>query len=119
MADMQSPSVSTLGAGGFLGSHSIVPSTGNAGRTSKMGSLFPPAMQDQMRGDQVRQDSIAIEGANRPQGENPSRNMIGGSPFEANALRRDQEQASRGSGSFSVLSGLDVGGRLIGGEDSY
>ncbi|KAH8705162.1 hypothetical protein BGW36DRAFT_366987 [Talaromyces proteolyticus] len=50
MAEMQSPSLSTLGGGGFFGSG--VGNTGSIGRTSKMGALFPAAMQEQVQGDQ-------------------------------------------------------------------
>ncbi|PGH08710.1 hypothetical protein AJ79_05901 [Helicocarpus griseus UAMH5409] len=64
MADIQSPSLATLGGGGFFGSHNSIPGTG---RTSKMGSLFPPAMQDQMRGEQGRPDSAGIDGSMRQQ----------------------------------------------------
>jgi PERQ amino acid-rich with GYF domain-containing protein len=72
MADIQSPSLVTLPGGGFLGSQGV-PNTGSIGRVSKMGSLFPPMMQEQMQGDQVRQDSIGIEGVNRQSGRSPQK----------------------------------------------
>jgi PERQ amino acid-rich with GYF domain-containing protein len=59
MAEMQSPSLSTLGGGGFFGSGL---GTGSIGRASKMGSLFPAAMQEQMQGEQARQDSERQQG---------------------------------------------------------
>ncbi|KAK2746793.1 hypothetical protein FQN57_002835 [Myotisia sp. PD_48] len=54
MADLQSPSVATLGGGSIFGSQTNLSSLGSAPRASKLGSLFPPAMQDQMRNDQLR-----------------------------------------------------------------
>ncbi|OAX80117.1 hypothetical protein ACJ72_05555 [Emergomyces africanus] len=104
MADLQSPSLATLGGGGFFGSHTSLP---NAGRTSKMGSLFPPAMQDQMRGEQARPDSTGIEGTMRQQGDN--RNVSSTSPFDTGISRRDTEQSTRSGGIFSPLGGLDLG----------
>lgn len=57
MGEIQSPSLSTLGGGGFFGPQTSLSGTGSIGRASKMGSLFPPAMQEQMQGEQTRQDS--------------------------------------------------------------
>ncbi|EER41770.1 conserved hypothetical protein [Histoplasma capsulatum H143] len=104
MADLQSPSLATLGGGGFFGSHT---SLSSAGRTSKMGSLFPPAMQDQLRDEQARPDSTGIEGSMKHQGENG--NVSGSSPFDSGISRRDNEQATRAGGIFSPLGGLDLG----------
>ena len=51
-ADIQSPS--QAGPGAFGGSGSIYGNNiGTVGRGSKMGSLFPPAMQDQMRNSEI------------------------------------------------------------------
>lgn len=66
MSELQSPSLSALGGGGFFGSHTNLSSAGN-NRPSKLGSLFPPAMQDQIR-DQSRSEFTANEGLGRPQG---------------------------------------------------
>ncbi|KAI2093326.1 kinesin-like protein [Ophidiomyces ophidiicola] len=49
MPELQSPSLSALGGGGFFGSHTSLSNAGTSTRPSKLGSLFPPAMQDQMR----------------------------------------------------------------------
>ncbi|EEP81623.1 predicted protein [Uncinocarpus reesii 1704] len=65
MSELQSPSLSSLGAGGFFGSHTNLSGAANT-RPSKLGSLFPPAMQDQMR-DQSRPDLLMNEGPSRPQ----------------------------------------------------
>ncbi|KAL4978522.1 hypothetical protein BDW66DRAFT_129760 [Aspergillus desertorum] len=56
MADLQSPSLTTLGAGGLFSPHAGISSTGSIGRSSKLGSLFPQAMQDQIQSDQPRHD---------------------------------------------------------------
>ncbi|KAI7977076.1 hypothetical protein EIK77_005281 [Talaromyces pinophilus] len=64
MAEVQSPGLSTLGAGGFFGSHGGLSGTGSLGRASKMGSLFPPSMQDNTTGEIGRQ-----EDGSRSQGE--------------------------------------------------
>ncbi|CRG83918.1 PERQ amino acid-rich with GYF domain-containing protein 2 [Talaromyces islandicus] len=67
VAEMQSPSLSSLGGGGFFGSHAGLSNTGSIGRTSKMGALFPSTMQEQMQGDQARPDD-----GSRQQETNPS-----------------------------------------------
>ena len=67
MADLQSPSLSALGAGGFFGS-GLGASTPTSNRPSKLGSLFPPAMQDQMRSDQTRQEMTGNESVAKSQG---------------------------------------------------
>lgn len=64
MGEMQSPGLSTLGSGGFFGSHGGLSGTGSIGRASKMGSLFPSSLQDQVQGEVGRQDDM-----NRSQGE--------------------------------------------------
>ncbi|KAL5338769.1 hypothetical protein BJX70DRAFT_398323 [Aspergillus crustosus] len=56
MADLQSPSLSTLGGGGLFSPHTGLSGTGSIGRSSKLGSLFPQAMQEQIQSDQIRQD---------------------------------------------------------------
>ncbi|KAL2825180.1 hypothetical protein BDW59DRAFT_146548 [Aspergillus cavernicola] len=61
MADLQSPSISTLGGGGLFSPHPGITGTGSIGRSSKLGSLFPQAMQEQFHGDQARQDLGSLE----------------------------------------------------------
>lgn len=61
MADLQSPSLSTLGGGGLFSPHAGISGTGSIGRSSKLGSLFPQAMQEQIQGDQQRQDLGSLE----------------------------------------------------------
>jgi PERQ amino acid-rich with GYF domain-containing protein len=58
MGEMQSPSLSTLGGGGFFGSHGGLSGTGSIGRASKMGSLFPASMQEHVQGEAGRQDDL-------------------------------------------------------------
>lgn len=113
MGDLQSPSMSTLGGGGFFGSHT--PSAVNPGRPSKMGSLFPPMMQEQMRGENARQDSPVNDGTIRPSVEGQGRNVAVGSPQEAQRRETDQSAGSL----FSGLGGFDIGSRVMRGEDSF
>ncbi|KAI9371288.1 hypothetical protein BJX61DRAFT_543826 [Aspergillus egyptiacus] len=61
MADLQSPSLSTLGGGGLFSPHTGISGTGSIGRSSKLGSLFPPAMQEQIQGDQGRHDLGSLD----------------------------------------------------------
>ena len=56
MSDLQSPSLSTLGGGGLFSPTAGISSTGSIGRSSKLGSLFPAALQEQMQADQARQE---------------------------------------------------------------
>lgn len=50
--ELQSPSLSTLGGSGLFSPHAGISGTSSLGRSSKLGSLFPAAMQEQMQGDQ-------------------------------------------------------------------
>ncbi|KAK1143534.1 kinesin-like protein [Aspergillus melleus] len=63
MADLQSPSLSTLGGSGLFSSHpGGISGTGSLGRSSKLGSLFPAAMQEQMQADHpARPDLGSLE----------------------------------------------------------
>ena len=75
--DIQSPGQTGSGAfggsSGFFGNN-----TGTPGRGSKMGSLFPPAMQDQMRNSEMgRIDSQFSEGRDQ---QNVGRGFVGGPP---------------------------------------
>jgi len=101
-SDVQSPNYSAGGA--FLNpSSSQFGSIGTVGRGSKMGSLFPSAMQDQMRGNDM---SRAEQG--HTDGPQPS---AGRSAFAANApgfssAARDTESPSRqGRGMLDDLFG--------------
>ncbi|KAK3059807.1 hypothetical protein LTS18_010019, partial [Coniosporium uncinatum] len=61
--DIQSPSLAGLGSGGPFGTGFGMSGSGTLGRGSKMGSLFPTAMQEQMRSEQG-------QSANESQDEN-------------------------------------------------
>ncbi|RDW90357.1 uncharacterized protein DSM5745_02132 [Aspergillus mulundensis] len=61
MADLQSPSLSTLGGGGLFSPHTGISGTGSIGRSSKLGSLFTQAMQEQFHSEQPRQDLGSLE----------------------------------------------------------
>ncbi|KAL4879103.1 hypothetical protein BJY04DRAFT_194245 [Aspergillus karnatakaensis] len=61
VADLQSPALSTLGGGGLFSPHTGISGTGSIGRSSKLGSLFPQAMQEQIQSDQTRQDLSTLD----------------------------------------------------------
>jgi PERQ amino acid-rich with GYF domain-containing protein len=61
MADLQSPNLSTLGGGGLFSPHGGISGTGSIGRSSKLGSLFPQAMQEQLQSDQMRPDLGSLD----------------------------------------------------------
>ncbi|KAL4961152.1 uncharacterized protein BDV14DRAFT_204003 [Aspergillus stella-maris] len=61
MADLQSPALSTLGGGGLFSPHTGISGTGSIGRSSKLGSLFPQAMQEQLQNEQPRQDLGSLD----------------------------------------------------------
>lgn len=65
IGDLQSPVSASLGGGGIFGSHTSLSNLGTTTRPSKLGSLFPTAMQEQMRNEQPRSD----DGSMRPQGK--------------------------------------------------
>ncbi|KAG2413460.1 hypothetical protein HFD88_002649 [Aspergillus terreus] len=65
MGDLQSPSLSTLGGGGLFSPHAGISGTGSIGRSSKLGSLFPAAMQEQMQADQARHELGNLDDATR------------------------------------------------------
>jgi PERQ amino acid-rich with GYF domain-containing protein len=69
MADLQSPSLSTLGGGGFFGSNAGMTGSGSIGRSSKLGSLFPTSMQEQTQGDQARQEFGGFDEGTRQPGK--------------------------------------------------
>lgn len=99
MGGLQSPSLAALGGGGFFGSPSLS-GAATLPRTSKMGSLFPAAMQEQMRQE--------VEGSDRK--------MTGSVSLE-DSLRRDTNAQLRGGNMFNEFGGLDIGSRLMRGTD--
>lgn len=99
MTDLQSPNLASLGGSGFFGPPAGLTSSGTIGRSSKMGSLFPPAMQEQMRGEQSRQDVAAGEGSERQLGD-VGRNFPGNLSVDTESTRRDPEMSSRGGSDF-------------------
>ncbi|KAI4169411.1 MAG: hypothetical protein LQ343_005715 [Gyalolechia ehrenbergii] len=87
------------GAGFFGGAGNV----GAIGRSSKMGSLFPSAMQEQMRGDPSSRDV----------GEFQQRSGGTGTMFGSNAPFRETDGLSRsGRGNLTDIPGnMDLGGR--------
>lgn len=88
LADLQSPGAGGLG-GGFFASGGF----GSAGRASRLGAMFPPAMQEQMRGDS-RNDIPPGAFDSRPD----SAQHVSRDPFD-NAGRR-LDGFGRGSSAF-------------------
>jgi len=88
LADLQSPGAGGLG-GGFFASGGF----GSAGRASRLGAMFPPAMQEQMRGDS-RNEISAGSFDSRPD----SAQHISRDPFDNTGRRLDG--FGRGSSSF-------------------
>ncbi|KAL9024791.1 MAG: hypothetical protein Q9196_006256, partial [Gyalolechia fulgens] len=76
---------------------------GAIGRSSKLGSLFPSAMQEQMRSDPSSRDA----------GEFQQRTGVTGNMFSSNAPFRESDGHSRpGRGTFNdILGNMDLGGR--------
>jgi PERQ amino acid-rich with GYF domain-containing protein len=68
MADLQSPSLPTLG-GSFFGTQGGITNSGSIGRASKMGALFSTVVQEQIHGDKARQDPAGNDGVSRQPGE--------------------------------------------------
>ena len=115
LGDVNSPSHGGLSSQGIFGASGSSSTLGVIGRGSKMGSLFPHAMQEQMRGEQLRQD----------QGHNDSGEAYQRNPPVSNApgmgLRlRDPEGSSRqGRGMLDDLFGnLDIRSRGTPGVNS-
>lgn len=72
MGDLQSPSIA-FGGNGIFGSPALSSVAAN-GRSSKLGALFPPAMQEQMRGDRAKSDGND-DASERFHGESELRNL--------------------------------------------
>ena len=82
MGDLQSPGLGGIGGNNLFGSPGLGTSNVNA-RGSKLGPLFPPAMQEQMRADRTRADA-SEDTVDRFQNEIEPRTMANG-PFENTA----------------------------------
>lgn len=112
MSDVQSPNIPGLGSNNFFGSPPV-PNVAAVNRSSKMGSIFPPAMQDQLRGDKTGGD-----GSERlPDFATRSRGISG---LEGTFARKEQEAPLRGkSAFFGDVGSQDTNARLVHGtEDS-
>ncbi|KAI9831780.1 MAG: hypothetical protein M1819_004677 [Sarea resinae] len=100
MGDLQSPSLAGLGGSGIFGNGnpSNISGSGTIGRGSKMGSLFPAAMQEQMRGvEQSRQE----EGSDRQIGGA----FASGTPGLGGLAREADSPMRAGRGMFDDLFG--------------
>ena len=65
VADLQSPSLSTLGGSGVFSPHTGIAGSSSIGRSSKLGALFSNSLQD----DQGRSESVGLDDNSRQTGE--------------------------------------------------
>ncbi|KAI9816255.1 MAG: hypothetical protein M1827_001856 [Pycnora praestabilis] len=124
MSDLQSPSLGGLGSGGIFGSNNGpgVGGTGTVARGSKMGSLFPKDMQEQMRGmDHGRQEDMPADRGER-QGNIPhimGRNAFGNIAPGSGAPGRDTDSPMRtGRSIFDEITGPNNGSRGMRSSDA-
>ncbi|KAL8665732.1 MAG: hypothetical protein Q9202_002042 [Teloschistes flavicans] len=98
--ELTSPMQGHAGSSGFFGTASNV---GAIGRSSKMGSLFPSAMQDQMKSDQSSNDTA----------EYPQRGIGSGNMMNANASVRGSDGILRSTrGNLDELfTNMDINAR--------
>lgn len=101
MGDLQSPSLG-FGSNNLFASPAIGNSSAN-GRSSKLGALFPPAMQEQMRGDRTKPEGSddASESKNG-----------GGGGFEG-----DSQYALHSGGAYEDGHNLNFANQLLRGSD--
>ncbi|KAL9114434.1 MAG: hypothetical protein Q9227_001515 [Pyrenula ochraceoflavens] len=90
MNDLQSPNSSGMGGSAFFGAPGVL----GTSRPAKMSSLFPPAMQEQMRGDKSRIDRGG-ESLDYP--GDLAFNAVG-NRIETTAFRRDVDPAFKNTG---------------------
>ena len=109
LGELQSPGQAAFNSAGFFGGPSVATNanSGTTGRGSKMGSLFPAAMQEQMRGDSLRQESEGF------QQMNPSKTPSGTNAPGFGDVARDTDSSTRqGRGMLDDLFGnLDLRAR--------
>ena len=109
LGEVQSPGQAAFYSAGFFGGSSSASNsnTGTIGRGSKMGSLFPAAMQEQMRGDSLRQESEGFQQMNQ------SKAPIGmNAPGFGNVARDTDSSSRQGRGMLDDLFGsLDLRAR--------
>ncbi|KAJ9657544.1 kinesin-like protein [Coniosporium apollinis] len=123
VGELQSPSLAGLGSSSVFGpnSSSGLGGTGTIGRSSKMGSLFPAAMQEQMRaGEQARQ--MHEEGSIDDDRHQPAlapfgRNAFGSAAPGGIGPARETESPFR-TGGRGILDDL-LGSTLRGAESHY
>lgn len=90
LSDISSPSHGGLGGSGLYGAGNPSGALGAIGRGSKTTSMFPHATQEQMRGDQFRQEQGQSDG-----GESYLRNLpVSNAPGMGSGMR-DSESSSR------------------------
>lgn len=84
MGDLQSPSLSTLGGGGFFSPHAGITGTSSMGRSSKLGALFSGMQDDQSRPESLGLDQSDPQHAERAgQASKPGSNSASQTPVSA------------------------------------
>ncbi len=110
MGDLQSPNVPGLGSNSFFGSPPVK-SAATANRSSKIGSIFPQAMQDQLRGEKA-----GGEGLERMADFATRSRVVSG--LDGSFARREQEAPLRGtSGFFGDIGSPDTNMRPMHGTE--
>lgn len=128
-SEVQSPSLAGLGSSGLFGSgigsglSSSLGGSGTLGRSSKMGSLFPAAMQEQMRaGEQTRQqnENGSVEGGDQSQPGTSAfvRNAFGSNAPGGADPARTESPFRTGRGLFDDLLGSALSGSTLRNSDS-
>ncbi|KZF23389.1 hypothetical protein L228DRAFT_246157 [Xylona heveae TC161] len=124
IGDLQSPSLASHNASGLFGpgTPSAIGSGGSVGRGSKLGSLFPASMQEQMRAESARQEEGPLDGSDRqPVGTLPGRPGFPGGSGAFGPISRDTGSPMRaGRGIFDDLLGnLDPSRGVRDAESSF
>ena len=126
LGDLQSPNYAGLSGNGGFGSAGTSTNAGPIGRGSKMGSLFPTAMQEQIRGDSTRQDNSNVHqlsatrnpSAMNAPGFGGSMREIDSPPRPGRGMLDDlfgtlDSRNKAGQALNSPLAGLDIGENTV------
>ena len=112
LGDVNSPS---HGGQGVFGAGNSSSNLGAIGRGSKMGSLFPHAMQEQMRGEQLRQEQGHNDGLEAYQ----KNTTVSNAPGMGLGMRDSESSSRQGRGMLDDLFGnLDIRSRGTSGANS-
>jgi PERQ amino acid-rich with GYF domain-containing protein len=108
MGDLQSPNLG-LGSNSLFGSPGLG-SNAPSGRSSKLGPLFPPAMQEQMRGGRAGTEG-SDDVSDRQHGDSETRNTGTG------AFENESHFSPRGSGMYDDNHNANLASQLMRGSE--